>query len=243
MAPHSEVSWAAVDDAKLPWVEKVAVIAILALSCAGCPSTLQAPLLVHFKSLKYLGEQRVNILARGFAIQGKDDPAKFGYYVYLVFSPRATSAERQLAAQAFIDHAIADTTTTDENYLKETALLLAPIRIAPSPSPCATAPETARQLVACYDNTRASRIVTAVEKVHDRLPAVALVAYPTPIEGGTSVDPARVFVTDACGSESDVRVKFDKIEAAAEGKPDGQLRRFIESMGTWFLTRRTNACP
>jgi hypothetical protein len=212
----------------------------VALGCAGCPSLTESPLLVRINALPYLGEQRVDILARGFAGKGRSDPPNFGYYVYLVIAPRATRAQRELAASAFMDHPAAADLSGDP---KTMALLLAPVQILPSPSPCVGPPQSAAQLLSCYDTARATLITEAVEKVHDRLPAVALVAYPKPIEAGTSVDPKLVFVTDACGSEDDVKAKFDKVRAAAQGNPDGQLRRFIESLGTLFLTGRTKACP
>lgn len=213
----------------------------LALTLVACPPPRTD--WVNINTLKELGEPRADILARGFAVARQPQPSGFGFYVYLLFSSRATSVQKLIAARAFLGHPRADQ-LTDQYDREKLALLLAPISLASDDPKCSRLPESANQLVTCYDLARATVITEAVEKARgERLPAVALVGYPTAIDRGTKPDPEKVLVTDACGIEQDVLIKFDRIHQAAKGNPDGQIRGFMEKLGNLFTIYRTQLCP
>jgi hypothetical protein len=223
--------------AVLPVSRWVAVLA--ALGCTGCPSAA-APPLIRWEPPTTLGDTMPErLLARGFVARGDEQPGGFGYYIYLVFQPHASKAQRLLAAEAFMTQPerAGYQTLPARVPRQQLALLLAPIRTR-------TEPTTARELVAGYDASLAAVITAAVATAGIQLPAVSLVAYPRPLTPG--IHPGvELLVGDACGASDEVNTRFRQLrEGLLVGNVhyDGVVIRWMATLGRFLTRGTTEAC-
>jgi hypothetical protein len=172
---------------------------------------------------------RIDLLARQFLPRAKAAPAGFASYAYLVFGDQAqaTGPARKAAGAAFLtlfsDVADASKTAAPEHM----ALLLAPVRDAASARALTSSPNLERFLLA-YDHDRAAVLAARFAQAGKRLPAVALVAYPRPLEGTDAVVLKEAWVidlTDAGKAEErflrlrEALVVGAKAPEVADGKP------------------------
>jgi hypothetical protein len=219
-------------------MSSVIALVMLAWACSGCPTTLppRGTSIVEFNRPAYLGpETKVDYLARGFWVSGQKDLGGFGHYVYLLFQPEATREQKLTAAEAFLGYEEYKR-FEDQIDRKKLALLVAPINHPESPA-------RAEQLVDDYDKLTAAVVTHEVERVRPRIPPVALVAYPVPIELGTKIEEADLLVTDACGDPRYVLLKFRRMhEALVTGNTPGAVMRLAAALGR-VLTPASTSCP
>jgi hypothetical protein len=217
-----------------------AVLLALCLASASCAtSTPKQVSAIQINQSSYLGETNgIDYLARAFLVSGQNDVQGFGFYVYLVFQPEATREQRLRAAKAFLarpeeKHFRA---LRPDDPRRRYALLVAPVQHSGLPT-------QADQLVADYDSARSAIIARAVERTGKRVPAVALVANPTPIEQDGRLDKAQVSVRDACGDAEDVDAKFIGLrEALVTEESEGRVLLFAEIIGRLFIRFSTVPC-
>jgi hypothetical protein len=216
--------------------------AALGLICSGCPvaGPASSHSVLQFNQVSFLGPDKtltVDHLARGFLVSGEPQVRGFGYYVYLLFQPEASPDQRLVAADAFLAYPGVTYQELHEKVERERLALLGVPVLHPR------VPLRAPDLVADYDSRTASIIASRVEGVHRAVPAVALVAYPEPIERGTQLDAGNLLVTDACGDPQQVRIKFSRLrQALVTGERDGPVLQFAEVLGRFFLTGSTVSC-
>jgi hypothetical protein len=127
---------------------------------------------------------RVDLLARQFLPAGTAAPSGYAAYCYLVFSDRAkdTIAARKAAAEAYLglfsDVVEASRSASPEHM----ALILAPVRDADAASALVRS-RSLEDFLAAYNYDRASLLVAAFAHAGKRLPRVAVISYPRPLEG------------------------------------------------------------
>jgi len=238
MATFGRLGCARVDGMRRRFGSSLLALSLISGGCAGANSPHIGLSIIQVEESHLGNIRKVDYLARGFLVSGQRDIAGFGYYVYLLFRPEATENQKLIAAQEFLkQYDLAGYRRLDHTIdFKSLALLVAPI-VRP------VLPLGERELVGNYDGARAAVISHEVERVHPGVPAVALVAYPEPIERGMRLDKGPLLVTDACGSVRDVRTKFARLHSVlVTGKRDGVVLQFASLLGTLFTTFSTVPC-
>ncbi|MCK6546102.1 hypothetical protein L6R52_09555 [Myxococcota bacterium] len=173
------------------WVSALVPLALAASACAVFPT-------IHGKPPRAEAwDSKIDLLVRGFRTPQQPIDEVYGYYVYLLFAaPDEQSRPHRLAAgRAFL--------RLFEGTERAEALGVPPERLAILLAPVVDG-MVARELEKSRD---AQRFLEGYDYLQaqlflDRLalgaarPAVSLVGYPRPIEGGVELDPKELWVID-----------------------------------------------
>jgi hypothetical protein len=190
------------------WI-RVPLLCIALASSACFPTQTAQPtgLLVVPPTRSLDGKSsRVDLLVRAFLPSGSRSQSGFAYYSYLLFADRgeSTRAARHAAAVAYIR--LLDNVEEAPRAIptQRLGVLYAPISSLQAGERCAMTKDP-KVLLDEYDYTGARMMWNALSHAGARLPRVALVGHPQPLDGtqGPFVD-KDVFVVDLSVSGQEV---------------------------------------
>jgi hypothetical protein len=140
---------------------------------------------------------RVDLLARGFLAQGKQARPGFAYYGYLIFADRAAASlpARRAAAIAYL-RLLDDVKDAPRRVeVERLAVLYAPVVTQETAEDCRRTRDP-QALLDGYDYQSARLVYNSLKRSGAKVPSVALVGYPRPLEAGASYAEEELYVVD-----------------------------------------------